>query len=94
MAAFVAFAAFVSVLLRSPALVMFLCIVSFMAFSFFGTFNNNAGAALFTAYTSWYRMWFGERLPWRSLLTTAALLMSTCVAFFGFGFFIFEKKDI
>ena len=94
MAAFIAFAAFVAVLIRSPALVMFLCIVSYIALSFFSTFNTAAGAALFTTYSGWYRMWLGNRLPWRSLLTTAGVLLSTCVAFFGFGYFLFDKKDI
>jgi len=94
MAAYIAYAAFIAVLIRSPALVMFLCIISYLAFAFFGTFFNFAGAALFTTYTSWYRMWLGERLPWRSLITTAGLLLSTCVVFFGFGYFIFDKKEI
>ena len=94
MAAFIAFATFIAVLIHSPALVMFLCIASYIAFSFFGTFNTAVGAALFTTYSGWYRMWLGYRLPWRSLLTTAGVLLSTCVAFFGFGYFIFEKKDI
>ena len=94
LAAFVAFAAFVSVVIRSPALVMFLCIVSYLAAAFFGTFYTGAGAALFTTYTGWYRMWLGERLPLTSIINTAALLLSTCAAFFGFGYFIFDKKDI
>ena len=94
MAAFVAFATFISVVFRSPALVMFVCIALYCAFSVIGILYNGAGAALFTAYTGWYRMWLGERLPWRSLAASAGLLLSTCVAFFGFGFFIFEKKDI
>jgi len=94
MAAFVAFATFISVVVRSPALVMFLCIVSYLAAAFFGTFNTSAGAALFTAYTGWYRMWLGERLPLTNIINTAALLISTCAAFFGFGYFIFDKKDI
>ena len=92
--AYVAFAAFFAVLIHSPALVMFLCIVSYIALSFFSTFNTSAGAAIFTTYSGWYRMWLGYQLPWRSLLTTAGVLLSTCVAFFGFGYFIFDKKDI
>ncbi|MCL2059235.1 MAG: ABC transporter permease [Oscillospiraceae bacterium] len=94
MAAYIAFASFVAVLIRSPALVMFLCIVSYLVFAFFGTFNSSVGAALFTTYTGWYRMWLGHRLPWQSLLTTAGLLLSTSVVFFGFGYFLFDKKDI
>jgi ABC-2 type transport system permease protein len=94
MAAFIAYACFISVLIRSPALVMFLCIASYIALSVFGTFYNGAGAALFTTYTSWYRMWLGERLPLRNLAPAAGVLLSTCVALFGFGYFIFEKRDI
>ena len=94
MAAFIAFSAFISVLIRSPALVMFLCIVSYLAMSFFGTFYGGAGAMLFTTYSGWYRMWLGERLPLRSIATAAGLLVSTCVAFFGFGYFLFDKKEI
>ena len=94
MAAFIAFAAFVSVLIHSPALVMFLCIVSYIALSFLGTLYNGFGAALFITYTGWYRMWLGKRLPLRNLAAAAGLLFSTSVAFFGFGFFIFEKRDI
>ena len=94
MAAFIAVASFIAVLIRSPALVMFLCIVIYILFAFFGTFYAGAGAALFTTYSSWYRMWFGVRLPWRNLLAASGLLLSTIVAFFGFGYFIFDKKEI
>ena len=94
MAAFITVAAFIAILIRSPALVMFLCIVLYILFAFFGTFNSAVGAALFTTYSSWYRMWFGERLPWRNLLAAAGLMLSTCVVFFGFGYFIFDKKEI
>jgi ABC-2 type transport system permease protein len=94
MAAFIAFASFIAVALRSPALVMFICIASYCVLYFLGIMYNGVGAALFTTYTSWYRMWLGERLPWRSLLAASGLLLSTCVAFFGFGYFAFEKKDI
>ena len=94
MAAYIAFACFIAVLVRSPALVMFLCIVSYLAFAFVSTFYTGVSVALFTTYTGWYRMWLGHRLPWGSLLTTAGVLASTCVAFFGFGYFIFDRKDI
>lgn len=94
MAAFIAFSCFISNVFRSPALVMFLCIVSYIGLSFAGTFNSGASAALFTAYSGWYRMWLGIRLPWGSLAGAAGLLLSTCVIFFGLGFFIFDKKDI
>ena len=94
MAAFIAFAAFIAVVVRSPALVMFLCIVTYLALSFLGTFYNGFGAALFTAYISWYRMWLGERLPLRNLANTSVLLLSTIFAFFGLGYLVFDKKDI
>jgi ABC-2 type transport system permease protein len=94
MAAFVSLATFIATLVKSPALVMFLCIASYGALAFAGTFLNGVGAALFTTYTSWYRMWLGYRLPWRSLLSAVGLLCSTCVIFFGLGYLIFERKDI
>ena len=94
MAAFIAFAAFIAVSFKSPSLVMFLCIASNLALSFVGTFNSAAGAVLFTSYTGWYRMWLGERLPLRNILTAAGIMLSSCAAFFGFGWSIFEKKEI
>jgi ABC-2 type transport system permease protein len=94
MAAFIAYSAFVSVLIKSPALVMFLCIASYLVFSFFGTFYGGVGTLLFTSYSGWYRMWLGERLPLRSVATAAGLMLSTCVAFFGLGYFIFDRKEI
>jgi ABC-2 type transport system permease protein len=93
-AAFIAFASFVAVAFRSPALVMFICIAAYCALSVISVLYNGASAALFTSYTGWYRMWFGDRLPWRSILIAAGIMISTCVAFFGFGYFIFDRKDI
>ena len=94
MAAFVALASFLAVVVHSPALVMFLCIAAYGALTFAGTFLGGFAPALFTTYTSWYRMWLGDRLPLRSLLSAVGLLSSTCVILFGFGYLVFDRKDI
>jgi ABC-2 type transport system permease protein len=90
----VALAAFIASLVQSPALVMFVCIAVYGALAFAGTFMAGFGPALFTTYTSWYRMWLGERLPPQSLLAAMGLLFSTCVIFYGLGFLVFDQKDI
>ena len=94
MAVFVSFASLIAVLVRSPSLAMFLCIAAYGVLAVAGTFLGGVGSALFTTYTSWYRMWLGDRLPLRSLLSAAGLLSSTCVAMFGFGYLAFDRKDI
>jgi ABC-2 type transport system permease protein len=94
MAAFVATAAFIAVLIPNSTLAMFLSVAAYAACAVAGVMWGEAGAALYTSYIGWYKLWIGQGAPARHVATTFLLLLSHITLFSAFGYLLFDRKDV
>jgi ABC-2 type transport system permease protein len=92
--ALISMAIFINVISKSSTSAMFLCIVAYVAFVYMNMYVSPLGQMFFTAYLQWHKLWLGNIIPIKAMMTNVGILFGSVLIFYVASYIIFDKKDI
>lgn len=92
-AVIICMAIFVNLLIKSPALAMFVNIAGYIFMKYMNIYGNKAGALFFTGYMQWHRIWMGTALPPSAIIMKSGIVIGTGIILFTVSYLLFDKKE-
>lgn len=91
---FIIASCFVATCVSSSSMTMFLLLIIYILLTAASVYSSPLFSILFINYTSYYKLFIGNMMPLKHILTVTFLLLSTSLIFFIMGFLKFDKREV
>lgn len=91
---FVGLACFFASRLKSSSMTMFFLIAFYFVLKLASMLYSPLSSVLFFNYSSYYKFFLGSGIPFKHILNTTLLLLSSLSVFFILGYISFERRDV
>ena len=83
----------INLLVKSPALVMFLSLAVYVFMKYMSIYGGKIGSIFFVGYMQWHRIWMGMTLPFASILMKSGIVVGSMIILFTISYLLFDKKE-